>query len=87
MFVYVCNHLKPLLYYISFWKLVNTTCSDINCANDFAACLLFCFKHELLRAAYLQELQIMFSKLTLIISDPGEGRALSLPAIKAMELP
>lgn len=34
-----------------------------------------------------REPQIMFSKLTLIISDPGERRALSLHTIKAMVLP
>lgn len=57
------------------------------CVQMNQRCLLYCFRLEPFRVAYLRELQIMFSKLTLIISDPGERRALSLHTIKATELP
>lgn len=56
------------------------------CVQMNQCCLLYCFRLELFQVAYLREPQIMCSKLTLIISDPGERRALSLHTIKAMEL-
>lgn len=56
------------------------------CVQMNQRCLLYCFRLELFQVAYLREPQIMCSKLTLIISDPGERRALSLHTIKAMEL-
>lgn len=57
------------------------------CVQMNQCCLLYSSRLELFQVAYLREPQIMFSKLTLIISDPGERRDLSLHTIKATELP
>lgn len=49
--------------------------------------LLYSFRPGLFQVSCLRELQIMWSTLTLIISDSRERRALSLHTIKATVLP
>lgn len=50
-------------------------------------CVLHSFRPRLFQISCLRELQIMCRVLTLIISDSGESRALSLRTIKATLLP
>lgn len=76
------KHISPCSYSAQSEREGERACVQMN-----QCCLLYCFRLKLFRVSYLREQQIMFSKLALIISDPGERKALSLRTIKDMELP
>lgn len=57
------------------------------CTNESVLFVVLFQARAVSSSIFERELRIMFSKLSLIISDPGERRDLSLHTIKAMELP